>query len=101
MMGTLMRLTAREDFITSCRRESFKSHITLLAVVHKCSKNISYRGKAILLSSLIPGCSIIESYASDYELEASLIHNQAHFFAISISTPQFLQTLLVTPKHSS
>jgi hypothetical protein len=26
----LTRLTAREDFITSCRRESFKSHITHL-----------------------------------------------------------------------
>jgi hypothetical protein len=26
-LSELTRLTAREDFITSCRRESFKSHI--------------------------------------------------------------------------
>jgi hypothetical protein len=29
-LSELTRLTAREDFITSCRRESFKSHITWL-----------------------------------------------------------------------
>jgi hypothetical protein len=29
-LSELTRLTAREDFITSCRRESFKSHIALI-----------------------------------------------------------------------
>jgi replication fork clamp-binding protein CrfC len=33
LISELTRLTAREDFIATCRRESFKSHITNNTIV--------------------------------------------------------------------